>query len=159
MPESLAAPLALGALVIALAALVFALTALRRGRVVAPERPLPMLTDLDSLERYLGVQESRLDSLADAAQVHSERVAATEEQGRRAVQHVGVVRYNPFEDTGSNQSFALALVDADGNGVVVSSLHSRQQTRVYLKEIVGGQSEAQLSGEETEALRRAALPR
>jgi len=68
------------------------------------------------------------------------------------------VRYNPFDDTGSNQSFALVLVDADGNGVVISSLHSRQQTRVYLKDIVGGQSEAQLSSEETEALRRAAIP-
>lgn len=159
MPESLAAPLALGALVIAVVALVLALVALRRGRVVAAERPLPELTDLDSLEAYLGDQESRVDSLAGASEAQEERMAAAEEQGRRAVQHVGVVRYNPFEDTGSNQSFALALVDADGNGVVVSSLHSRQQTRVYLKEIVGGQSEAQLSGEETEALRRAALPR
>lgn len=159
MPESLAAPLALGAMVIALTALVIALGALRRTRVVVPPRPLPVLTDLDSLEAYLGEQEARLDRLSGASRVQAERVQATEEQRRRAVQHVGVVRYNPFEDTGSNQSFALALVDAGGNGVVISSLHSRQQTRVYLKEIVSGQSEAQLSGEETEALRRAALPR
>jgi len=159
LPESLAAPVALGALVIALAALVVALGALRRGRDVVTERPLPALTDLDSLEAYLAEQEARLDALSGTSQAHDERMGGAEEIGRRAVQHVGVVRYNPFEDTGSNQSFALAMLDADGNGVIVSSLHSRQQTRVYLKEITGGQSEAQLSGEETEALRRAALPR
>ncbi|CAN5831453.1 hypothetical protein BH20CHL5_BH20CHL5_04080 [soil metagenome] len=159
MPESLAVPLALGALVLALAALLMALMTIRRGKIVAPERPLPALTDLDALEAYLGEQEARLDALSGASRAADEQLRATDEQGRRALQNVGVVRYNPFDDTGSNQSFALALVDAEGNGVVLSSLHSRQQTRLYLKEIVGGQSDAQLSGEETEALRRAALPR
>ncbi len=159
MPASFAAPLALGALVMALIALVLALVALRRGRVVPPERPLPALTDLDSLEAYLSQQEARVEALVRTAMTQEERLAGMETRGGRAIQHVGVVRYNPFDDTGSNQSFALALVDADGNGVVLSSLHSRQQTRVYLKEVIGGQSEAQLSGEETEALRRAALPR
>ena len=78
-----------------------------------------------------------------------------EERGRGAVQRIGVVRFNPFEDTGSNQSFALALLDGRGDGVVISSLHSRQSTRVYLKPISGGRSETALSDEEAEALRRA----
>jgi len=158
LPASFAAPLALGALAIALVALVLALVALRRGRVVPPERPLPGLTDLDSLEAYLSQQEARVEGLVRTATNQEQRMRDTEDRGRRALQQVGLVRYNPFDDTGSNQSFALVLVDADGNGVVISSLHSRQQTRVYLKDIVGGQSEAQLSGEETEALRRAAIP-
>ncbi|MDQ3493536.1 MAG: DUF4446 family protein [Chloroflexota bacterium] len=157
MPESFAAPIAVGALVIALVALVVALAGLRRRKVVTPERPLPALTDLDALEAYLAAQEARLDALDGTSRSQEERMFAAGDQSRRALQHVGVVRFNPFDDTGSNQSFALALVDADGNGVVLSSLHSRQQTRVYLKEVIGGQSEAQLSGEETEALRRAAL--
>ncbi len=84
-------------------------------------------------------------------------VRSVEAVARRAVQHVGLVRYNPFEDTGSNQSFALALLDEDANGIVLSSLHSRQQTRVYLKEIVAGRCEAALSAEESEALRRAGV--
>ncbi len=159
MPESLAAPLALGALVTAAAALLVALATYRRSRGMRRERPLPALTDLDSLEAYLSQQEARLEALVRMAQGQEQDLRRTEERGRRAIQHVGLVRYNPFEDTGSNQSFALALVDADGNGVIVSSLHSRQQTRVYLKEVVAGQSEAQLSGEENDALRRAALPR
>jgi len=68
---------------------------------------------------------------------------------------VGLVRFNPFEDTGGNQSFALALTDATGNGFVVSSLHTRTGTRVYAKAIADGRSDGALSEEETEALRRA----
>ena len=60
----------------------------------------------------------------------------------RAFQRVGLVRYNPFEETGGNQSFALALLDADGDGWVLSSLHARTGTRVYAKAIVGGRSDA-----------------
>lgn len=74
---------------------------------------------------------------------------------RRAHARVGLVRFNPFEDTGSNQSFALAVLDGQGDGYIVSSLHARQATRVYAKVITGGRSEANLSDEETEALRQA----
>jgi Protein of unknown function (DUF4446) len=72
---------------------------------------------------------------------------------RRAIQRVGLVRFNPFEDTGGNQSFAVALTDAAGTGVVVSSLHARTGTRVYAKAVNDGRSDAALSDEEREALR------
>jgi len=85
----------------------------------------------------------------------SARSAILEASGRRAIQRVGLVRFNPFEDTGGNQSFALALTDAAGNGFVVSSLHTRTGTRVYAKAIVEGRGDGALSQEETEALRRA----
>jgi uncharacterized protein DUF4446 len=92
-----------------------------------------------------------------AGQIHriEDRTAALEVVGRRAVQRVGLVRYNPFEDTGSNQSFALALLDGEEDGVVISSLHSRANTRIYAKPIASGRSEAPLSDEEAEALRMA----
>jgi hypothetical protein len=76
-------------------------------------------------------------------------------RGERAIQHVGVVRFNPFEDTGSDQSFALALLDGDRDGVVVSSLHGRQTTRVFAKPIAGGASPHALSDEEADAIRLA----
>ena len=88
----------------------------------------------------------------------SARSAFLEAAGRRAIQRVGLVRFNPFEDTGGNQSFAVALTDAGGNGVVVSSLHSRTGTRVYAKAISEGRSDGALSAEETEALRLALAP-
>jgi hypothetical protein len=104
---------------------------------------LELLGDLRRIESELAMMAERFEKL--------------EAQGRLAVQRVGVVRYNPFEDTGSNQSFALALLDGHANGLVLSSLHSRQQTRIFVKPIVGGRSETALSGEETEALRKAGL--
>ena len=85
----------------------------------------------------------------------SARSAVLEANGRRSIQRVGLVRFNPFEDTGGNQSFALALTDAGGDGFVVSSLHSRTGTRLYAKTVVAGRSDAALSSEEAEALRQA----
>jgi hypothetical protein len=83
------------------------------------------------------------------------RSAVLEANARRAFQNVGLVRFNPFEDTGGNQSFALALLDSAGDGFVLSSLHARTGTRVYAKALTGGQAEGALSNEEAEALRRA----
>jgi len=71
----------------------------------------------------------------------------------RSVQHVGLVRFNPFEDTGSDQSFVIALLDAAHDGVVMSSLHGRGTTRVFAKPITAGTSPHQLSDEEAEAIR------
>ena len=53
------------------------------------------------------------------------RTAVAEANLRRSFQRIGLVRFNPFEDTGGNQSFALALLDANGDGIVFSSLHTR----------------------------------
>jgi hypothetical protein len=66
-----------------------------------------------------------------------------------------LVRYNPFQDTGGDQSFALALLDKRGDGVVVSSLHSRTMTRFYAKPIKGGVSPLSLSEEEVQAVQQA----
>ena len=83
------------------------------------------------------------------------RLETEEALGRRTIQRVGIVRYNPFDDTGSNQSFVLAMLDAQDDGFVMSSLHSRQQTRVFLKQLARGKAETALSAEENEAIRRA----
>ena len=83
------------------------------------------------------------------------RTDALEAAGRKAFSRVGLVRFNPFEETGGNQSFALALLDAEGDGWVLSSLHARSGTRVYAKSIAKGRSEAALSEEETAAIRQA----
>lgn len=84
-----------------------------------------------------------------------------EEHGRIAavmpgvVRHVGLVRFSPFHDTGGDQSFALALLDGKRDGVVVTGLHSRSDSRLYAKPIQGGSSEYSLTPEEREAMNRA----
>lgn len=99
------------------------------------------------------------DDRVEAVQAHlatlARRLEADEARAQRAIQRVGVVRFNPFADTGSNQSFVLALLDASGDGFVLSSLHSRQQTRVFLKQVKAGRADAAVSEEEAEAIRRA----
>lgn len=82
-------------------------------------------------------------------------VARIDVMAGNAVQKVGVIRFNPFEEVGGDQSFAAALLDSEDNGVVLSSLYTREGTRVYAKPIVRGESKYHLSAEEREAIRRA----
>ncbi|MBP2634792.1 MAG: hypothetical protein H6Q72_699 [Firmicutes bacterium] len=72
-----------------------------------------------------------------------------------AIQRVGIVRFNAFEDTGSDLSFALALLDRKKNGVVLASIYGRNESRIYAKPIVDGQSTYHLSNEEKMALAKA----
>lgn len=111
-----------------------------------------------SLDQILDQQSQRLDGLSgrvDALnKLHRELEAITQ----RAVQKVGVIRYNPFADAGGDQSFAIALLDAEGNGLVVSSLHSRTETRVFAKPVRAGRSTYPLSDEEQQAVKKALEP-
>jgi len=72
-----------------------------------------------------------------------------------SIQRVGVVRFNPFKDVGGDQSFSIALLDKNNDGIVISSLYSREGTRVYAKPIKNGTSEYHLSEEEEKAIERA----
>ena len=73
----------------------------------------------------------------------------------RTIQKTGIVRFNPFNDMGGNQSFVIALLDDKNNGFVISSLFVKEGNRVYAKEIKGGKSDHLLSGEEKEAIAKA----
>ncbi len=74
-----------------------------------------------------------------------------------SIQKVGFVRYNPFgkNDTGGNQSFSVALLDKNDNGVVITSMHAREGTRVYAKNITKSKSTHSLSEEEKQAISKA----
>jgi hypothetical protein len=152
-PET-SATLSVVALVVSVLALVAVLWLGLWGRRRRGGRRSVELTNPD-LDAAVQSAMKRLDELGRRVDGVTGRLPVVEEQGKRAVQHVGIVRFNPFEDTGGNQSFALALLDSQRDGFVVSSLHSRQNTRIYLKAITAGRSETALSEEESEALRKA----
>jgi PAS domain-containing protein len=78
-----------------------------------------------------------------------------ERASRSYLQRVGFLRFNPFRDAGGDQSFAVAMTDQDGNGVVISSLHSRDVTRVYGKPLAGWASPYSLTEEEEQAIKKA----
>ncbi len=135
--------------------LVAVLLARRLGRVDRRLRGITRDDEGGSLEGVLGAHLDKVYSLGREVERLTARTGALETAGARAFQRVGLVRFNPFEETGGNQSFALALLDAEGDGWVLSSLHARSGTRVYAKAIRGGRSDAALSEEETAAIRQA----
>jgi hypothetical protein len=108
-----------------------------------------------NLEQVLNDHIAEMRAIARRVRDLDNLYRQMETASRRSLQWTGVVRYNPFEDTGGDQSFAIALVDGEGNGVVISSLHSREQTRVYAKPLRNWDSTYQLSEEEKEAIARA----
>lgn len=117
---------------------------------------------LNSLSRRLrGVPTGNLDAYEKLAAIEHtvNQLKAlcnrVDLQLRKALTRVGLVRFNPFAEMGGAQSFALALLDEDGNGVVVSSLHGRSATRFYVKTVEAGRSSQALSKEEQEAIDRA----
>jgi hypothetical protein len=68
------------------------------------------------------------------------------------VQKVGLVRYNAYNDTGSDLSFTFALMDSDDNGVVVNGLYSRDSSSIFAKPLVKGETKYNLSAEEIQAI-------
>ena len=111
-----------------------------------------------SLDQLLERQMDRVETLAQRLDALNKLHHDLEEITNRTIQKVAVVRYNPFADTGGDQSFAIALLDPLGNGIVVSSLHSRTDTRVFAKPVQSGRSKYPLSDEEQEAIRKALAP-
>jgi len=98
---------------------------------------------------------TRLNRGEQLTQAMDHRVTDLEIKLPSLVQHVGVVRFNPFADKGGDQSFVLAILDDRADGVVLCSLHTRTDVRVYAKPVVGGQSTYTLTAEEKEAIARA----
>src|SRR3989344_2832127 len=77
------------------------------------------------------------------------------ENNKFNVQKIGFVRFNPFADAGGNISFALALPDGYDNGIVISSLHGREGTRMYAKDLALGVSKFPFTDEEKQAIKKA----
>jgi hypothetical protein len=146
-----------GLLVIALAILAAVLVVVAR-RARRLEEQLAALTRGDDGANLADVLEAHLDKVYAVARRQDEldgRAAALEARSQHTLQGISLVRFNNFDDTGGNQSFALALADPEANGVVLSSLHARNQTRLYGKAVARGVAEGALSAEETAALRAA----
>lgn len=124
----------------------------RRLRRVLPEG------ESGGIDEILDRQLKRIDSLTERLEALNRLHHELEDLSQRTIQKVAVIRYNPFSDTGGDQSFAIALLDSLGNGVVISSLHSRTDTRVFAKAVQSGRSRYQLSDEEQDAIKKALAP-
>lgn len=103
-----------------------------------------LLTDLTNTRRDLFKLEQNLANEIKKSEWH--------------IQQVGIVRFNPFADTGGSQSFTVAILDAGNNGIVMTNLYARSGNRWYIKEVEAGRGrEMELSREEEAAIKRAQL--
>lgn len=106
-----------------------------------PKNLKEVLSQFSDLQKRFGQIEKELEDL--------------KKQNKLNIQKVGVVRFNPFREGGPDQSFSAAFLDANNSGVVITSLYTREENRVYGKPIKDGVSEYQLSEEEKEAIAKA----
>jgi len=112
----------------------------------------------ENLEQIITSIAAKIKTLQNGQVAHREQLDQLQDTLSFAVQQVGIVRYNSLADEGGNLSFSLALLDAHRTGFVITSLHGRQQNRIYSKHIVNGDSEVPLSDEERDAVFAAIKP-
>jgi len=148
------------ALVVAVVVLGVWVAWLQRSEAVLRRRLRRVLPQGESggIDEILDRQLKSVESLSERVDALNKLHHELEHLSQRTIQKVAVIRYNPFADTGGDQSFAIALLDSLGNGVVVSSLHSRTDTRVFAKPVQSGRSKFQLSDEEQDAIKKALAP-
>lgn len=109
----------------------------------------------ESLEHVLIDMGKFMDELDASHRKIETRMEEMNGRVKRSIQGVETVRFNPFHDAGGNQSFATALLNEHGDGVVISSLYSRDNVSVYSKPVKSYQSEFLLTKEERDAIVRA----
>jgi hypothetical protein len=109
----------------------------------------------DSLESTLTSHLQRVEDVDERLTELNEEYKRLSVTNSLASQKISIVRFNPFGDTGGDQSFSLAVLDAQDSGYVLTSIHGRQGTRVYVKPVDFGSSKYTLSAEEKQALSQA----
>ncbi len=110
--------------------------------------------DGKSIETVLNRQKSILEELIDFRNKSVEYFKSLDARIKKKVSSKQAIRFNPFQDggVGGNNSFSVALVDEEGNGSVLSSLHTRERTNVFIKPIQSWKSQNDLSEEEEKSL-------
>jgi Protein of unknown function (DUF4446) len=115
-------------------------------RTIPPDKQVAALVD---------TQARAIQRLEGAVRKLAQGERQLGELAKEAIRHVGVIRFDAFEDMGGRLSFSAALLDGNGDGVVITSINGRQDTRCYAKRVQGGTSIHNLSDEERQAIRDA----
>ena len=105
-----------------------------------------------NLEQGLLELAANIQGLASDSKLQGKELRELEKRLSLAIQRVGMVKFNAFSDVGGEMSFAIALLDAAGSGVVVSSIYGRAEARVYAKPVTRRESTTALSAEESRAI-------
>jgi hypothetical protein len=99
--------------------------------------------------------ETEISKLNKSRENIEKEIAVVNTKLKKSIRGLETIRFNPFPDQGSNQSFAIGMLNEEGDGIVMSSLYSRERMSVFAKPVKAGKSEYELSAEEKEALKKA----
>jgi hypothetical protein len=146
--STLAGAFGVAALFVAVLALVFAIQALR-ARTVTSDKSTPVALPEPEPQAE---PEPRPGTVKSELRKLGKELAVTRGELKETLQHLAVVRYDAFGETGGKLSWSMAILDNNGDGVVLTSINSRADARTYAKEIKSFTSESKLSPEEEEAV-------
>lgn len=110
-----------------------------------------------NLEDTISILEDNIKELQNAKVTAEKELININNKIKKSIRGLEVIRFNPFPDQGSNQSFAIGLLDENEDGVVISSLYSRDRMSVFAKPIKNGNSAYELTTEEKEVLEKAKI--
>lgn len=107
------------------------------------------------LEENIILLEENISKLKSAKEKTEQELIEINKKLKKSIRGLETIRFNPFPDQGSNQSFAIGMTNEDGDGVVLSSLYSRERMSIFAKPIKGGKSNYELTTEEKDVLEKA----
>jgi hypothetical protein len=107
------------------------------------------------LEDTISILEEETKKLNIAKEKTEKELSLINAKLKKSIRGLETIRFNPFKDQGSNQSFAIGMLNEEGNGLVISSLYSRERMSIFAKPIKNGKSDHELTEEEKEVLEKA----
>lgn len=152
LSNSALSAIAIAGLVLAVLALGYAFALGRRSRGA---RDLDIPVDDERFGAVAQSQARSIQRLESAVIRLAEGEKRLGEALRSSIRHIGLVRFDAFEDMGGRLSFSAAMLDDNGDGIVITSINGRQDTRCYAKTVLRGTSVHNLSDEEEQAIREA----
>jgi len=138
----------------ALGIIVFFVVILRLNKLTRQYKALMKGVDGRNLEQILLNNAKTLEQALLKLEILDDRIKTVEQATVKSIQNIGIVRFNAFKEMGGDLSYALALLDQKGNGIVISSIYGRDDARTYAKPIKAGKSTYQLSEEEELAIQK-----
>lgn len=109
-------------------------------------------TKARNLEEMIVLFGKKINQIGEKEEIIDKHLTTIDNRLNKSIRNVETIRFNPFVDAGSNQSFAISFMNDEGNGVVMSSLYARDRMSIFAKPIINGKSEFELSSEEKEVL-------
>jgi uncharacterized protein YoxC len=112
-------------------------------------------TNARNLEEVMNILGKDISEIKKVQKETKEHLVIIDKRLNKSIRNIKTIRFNPFVDAGSNQSFAISFLNDEGDGVIMSSLYARDRMSIFAKPINNGKSDFELSDEEKDVLEKA----